>query len=471
MNADDALAEGIARWLPTTRFLASKGLPPAPVTIVERARVADGVELVLADTGAATDAGLGRPTRYVLPVDEAGGDAAARPAFVGWLAATALGGGATAGRCGSFVGHPLDPGGWSAEAPPEASPLAQDASNTSLEVRQADRRFVVKLLRRYRPGVQPEVELGWFFARESPWSGTPRLRGWIEHRPAGGEAAAIATVHDHVPGCRSAWDHLLEAVRDGALAASSADAGRLRLVALIEGLGRTTAEMHRALAARPDLPPFAPEPAAAGVAEARAAAILATARRVLSRAAAPALVLPAGVGQRLVALATRAPSLLAGLATAAAAHEQTVLIRVHGDYHLGQVLAGRRGDDWELQVIDFEGEPGRSLEDRRAKFPAARDVAGMSRSFDYLLRCAERAGGPRYDPGHLRQLEGWFLAAYESVAAGGRWWPAGSAALVDLYRLDKAFYELAYELDHRPDWVTVPLAALEARVADADAGS
>ncbi|NBT13661.1 MAG: hypothetical protein EBS56_08795 [Planctomycetia bacterium] len=111
-------------------------------------------------------------------------------------------------------------------------------------------------------------------------------------------------------------------------------------------------------------------------------------------------------------------------------------------------------------VIDFEGEPGRSLADRRRKTSVLKDLAGMCRSFDYSLRHAARSADAPYRPDDLAMLENTFLDAYGTVARGHAWWPTGADEALGVYRLDKAVYELAYELANRPDWVVVPLAAL-----------
>jgi maltose alpha-D-glucosyltransferase/alpha-amylase len=460
MDTDERLATALARWLPAARWCGAKSGPVERLAVAAVLPVATGARLALVD---ATRGGT--TARYVVPVDAAGHDAAAAPAFAAWLVTTALGGGTTDGQGGALAGHPVGPPAAPAAGPVEVTPLGTDASNTSLLVRRGREAFVVKLLRRYRPGVQPEVEIGEFFCRDAPWSGTPRLRGWVEHRPGADPAAAIATVHDHLPGCLSAWDHLLPLVAAGALEPAATDHERRRVIALVEALGRATGEMHRALAGRPDLPAFAPEVPAADARRALVAALVADGRRVLARAATPPPGLPSDVQARLRALASAAPVLLDRLAGADPGDEPVASIRVHGDYHLGQVLVGAHDDAWRVAVIDFEGEPGRSLAERRAKVPAVKDVAGMCRSFDYLLRQAAAAGGPAHDAACLRRLESTYLDAYAAVAAGGCWWPRHPAGLLEAYRLDKALYELAYELDHRPDWVVVPLAALEAAVA------
>jgi maltose alpha-D-glucosyltransferase/alpha-amylase len=142
-------------------------------------------------------------------------------------------------------------------------------------------------------------------------------------------------------------------------------------------------------------------------------------------------------------------------------------IRHHGDFHLGQMLIAK--DD--VSIIDFEGEPRRSIEDRRRKAPAARDVAGLIRSIDYSVTAAlERAlkSAPDEHGKLARALEGWreysaaaFMSAYRSSLTDARLWPQSLEAadrLLDFFLLEKAFYEIEYELAHRPDWLQVPLA-------------
>jgi maltose alpha-D-glucosyltransferase/alpha-amylase len=142
-------------------------------------------------------------------------------------------------------------------------------------------------------------------------------------------------------------------------------------------------------------------------------------------------------------------------------------IRHHGDFHLGQMLIVK--DD--VFLIDFEGEPRRSIEDRRRKAPAARDVAGLIRSIDYSATAAlERALRQAPDEhGRLAPaLDRWrehsvatFLAAYRAHLKDARLWPTAEEdadRLLDFFLLEKAFYEIDYELAHRPDWLRVPLA-------------
>jgi len=170
---------------------------------------------------------------------------------------------------------------------------------------------------------------------------------------------------------------------------------------------------------------------------------------------------PTSVAADLRVVLGRRDEIVASLQRWAAIESDAMLIRVHGDYHLGQVLIREPGP--EPLVIDFEGEPGRSLEERRRRTSVCKDIAGMCRSFDYLLRHAARSGSTPYRAADLELLEATFLDAYRAVARGHAWWPADATkadALLAVYKLDKAVYELAYELAHRPDWVEVPLAAL-----------
>jgi maltose alpha-D-glucosyltransferase/alpha-amylase len=218
--------------------------------------------------------------------------------------------------------------------------------------------------------------------------------------------------------------------------------------------------MHVALAARPDVPAFAPRDVTTADHAAATADLVAHATEVLAVAAA-ATALPAGVAdrvRRVVAAREAIGTRLRGIADVL----PPKLIRVHGDFHLGQVLVAAADD--RVFVIDFEGEPGRTLDARRAFAPAAKDVAGMCRSFDYLAR---HAGVPHPRP-VAEALAAHYRAAYVTVAAGHPWWPAEAATadrLVAILALDKAVYELAYELRYRPDWVTIPLAGIEAALA------
>ena len=449
------LPPAVTSWLPQARWYG--GDPAAELALAD-ACPADGVTLALIEP---RPAAAGESVGYVAPItSDAGADAACTQPFARWLVEVVTCGRVVPGMHGTFVGRPALGQATVAAAPDAVVPLGTDASNTSCLVRTGGDACVTKLLRRCRAGIQPEVEIGDFFARHSPFAATPRLRGWLEYLPAGGgPSTVLATIHDHLPECESAWDLL------GRLLADRGPDGphRDRIVGIVAAIGRVTAAMHAALAARPDVPAFAPRNATPADRAAAAADLVAHATEVFAFAAA-ASALPAEVAdrvRRVVAAEEVIGTRLRGIADVL----PQKLIRVHGDFHLGQVLVATADD--RVFVIDFEGEPGRTLDARRAFAPAAKDVAGMCRSFDYLAR---HASVP-HPAATAAMLAGHYRAAYESVAGGHDWWPANAATadrLVTLLALDKAVYELAYELRHRPDWVGIPLSGIEAVLSCSD---
>jgi len=464
--ASESLAERIASWLPKARWFAGKGRPLEGVAIADTAVIA-GTDLGFCLIDAATG---GEPVRYAVPVRLAdGSDAAVTAEFAAWLVETVLEGRVVTGRQGRFIGQPVA-GGRATPGATSVEMLGGDASNTSLVARRPGSAVALKLLRRCEAGIQPEVEVGAFLSGRLGWARTPPLVGWLEYQPAaGGEATVLATVHEFLPDCRTAWEVLGEELVAGR---------RERVVGLVAAIGTLSGEMHAQLTSRADLTAFAAEPERAADRLLAAGIMADHVELALARAAEISVGLPAAVAERLVAVAAQADRLAAACRVVAeiGGGER---IRVHGDYHLGQVLVR---EDGAVFVIDFEGEPARPLVQRRAKASPFKDVAGMCRSFDYLLRQptrpaagGEAAGGlpqkfPRDQARDLAAVEGAFLAAYRQEAAGQAWWPAdptAAARLLEAWKIDKAVYELAYEIDNRPAWVEVPLAALEGYLARA----
>ena len=477
---DAAIASRLADSLPSARWFAEKATRIRAVEIVDRIGLEDdardggrGTELflTLADvrSGAARSA-----SRYAVVLDADGRDVAATPEVAIRLVRLVLAARSLPGRTGRLVGHvvgaaPAGDAAW----PLTASPLGGDASNTSFVVRGGTAGWVVKLLRRSRAGIQPEVEIGRFLADAAPWPETPRLCGWLDYEATGGDATTLATVHEYAPDRAPAWDVLVGLLTEHAVATGGEDVEPI--LPIVDALGGTTARMHRALASRPDVPAFAPAPATVAGRRAMAEHMADHARHVAATIESRLDRLPAGIAGRLGRVLSAWPALVARFASFPAISLAAADIRVHGDYHLGQVLVPAEAADTPpsgtvggIMVIDFEGEPGRSLEERRARTSAAKDVAGMCRSFDYLLRHVAATTGRTYAPAALERVEARYLAAYDGVAAGAAWWPADrdeAASLLAIFRLDKAIYELAYELGHRPDWIEVPLAAVEAAMA------
>ncbi len=279
--------------------------------------------------------------------------------------------------------------------------------------------FILKVLRRIVPGVNPDLELPLALARE----GCPRVpapAGWMV-ADLDGRTWVLGVLQPFLQGATDGWELALRELAKGEDFAAEARA-----------LGRATAEVHSALARA--LPTVT-----LGHAHARQLAGGMTARLEEAARAVPLL--------RPYAPALRtAFTALAGLA---AEGRTWTAQRVHGDLHLGQCL---RAPDGEWSLIDFEGEPARSLAERRLPQPAVRDVAGMLRSFDYA---AHSAGGRR--AGWTESCRAAYCTGY--AQAGGRD-PRTDPVLLRAYETDKAVYEVLYEARHRPDWLEVPLAAV-----------
>ncbi len=482
------IAAAMRPWLVESRWFAQKGHAIRNIAVHDCVQLPcqttpTAFALVDVSGGAAQQEAI----RYAVPMmsnDSAKmslADAAASPEFLGWLVRATLVEATLTGRAGRFVGHHLAAGGSTIDIDPlftvplSITCLGGDASNTSLIVQSVDWSVIVKLMRRCRTGIHPEVEVGTFFAEQTAWSGTPRLMGWLEYVSDSSDSTAIATVHEFAAGCTSAWDRLADLLAQQAQpvtagCAADSDSQAHRLVAAI---GHTTAAMHQTLASRGDLPAFAPQAVTPAHRRTAASHMVDHALHVFSLLASGLPDLPPPLAARLKAVAAKRHQLIAqleALATLEISPASPVQIRVHGDYHLGQVLVAGENhvETPRVLVIDFEGEPGRTLAERRAITSALKDVAGMCRSFDYLLRHMRRRPGAvaaHPDSSTLDAMEATFLTAYRETACGQPWWPADpqeACTLLGIYKLDKALYELAYELHNRPDWIEVPLAAIEA---------
>jgi maltose alpha-D-glucosyltransferase / alpha-amylase len=275
-------------------------------------------------------------------------------------------------------------------------------------------------------------------------------------RPTTGLAVLIAWV----PNRGDAWtgfalDHLRRTL------SGDTDAD-LEFLPLLEKLGQRTAEMHRALCPAEGVDEaFAPERITKKDLRTWRARIRSDAEEMfenLGRVAGDA-------AERLIGKRDAVLRQIAGLAEGPI---EALKTRIHGDYHLGQVLF--TGDDF--RIVDFEGEPRRSIEERRAKHSPLKDVAGMLRSFDYAaataLREATSSGGgaseleARAERWRTKSAEA-FLRAYRSAIAGAPSYPEDTSSardLLALLTLEKAIYEVGYELANRPEWVDIPIAGI-----------
>ena len=313
----------------------------------------------------------------------------------------------------------------------EVRPVGVEQSNSSVVFGDE---LILKVFRRLEPGVNPELELLRFLS-ERDFAHIAPLAGWYEY--AGRLVyATLATLQEYLGGAREGWALCLDDL-DG-------------FVARARDLGVVTGRLHTCLGSDAGNPDFAPEEPSSENLSLLTATVDEEIERMFVELDAddPSLGLLAGRGQdvreRLQALS----------------HIGTGgrLIRTHGDFHLGQTMLTERG--WV--ILDFEGEPARSLPERRRKRSPLRDVAGMLRSFAYAASAAELQRGARAPEGWEQRTREAFLGGYfESIDSALL--PAGQDAigkLLSVFELEKAVYELRYELNNRPDWVGIPVAGI-----------
>jgi maltose alpha-D-glucosyltransferase/alpha-amylase len=360
--------------------------------------------------------------------------------------------------------------------PLEQPTMRRPGSEGSNSAAIVDERLFLKGYRRLREGVNPEAEMGHFLTEVSPFANVVPLCGWLEHRRADGATTTLALLQGFLANQGDAWTHTLnhlERVLHGfgrPLDEGLEDDVHGPYLTLIEILGRRTAELHKALTRRGGGADFDPEPITPRDLAAWRTKVENEARATLERLERTAPRLPEAQRAAAEALVAQRDSLLRRLSALAPAGVEAAMTRYHGDLHLGQVLVAEN----DVIFIDFEGEPARPMAERRAKHSPLRDVAGMLRSFDYAAQvalnrvCADRPEDrPRLEP-ETREWErrtcGVFLASYREVIAGSPGYPrdeAHAGALIRLFGLEKAFYELRYELDNRPEWIDIPLRGLQ----------
>lgn len=403
-------------WIAAQRWFRSKQRPISTVHEVDRARLGPGalvvIEVAYADGGS--------PERYLTPVvggrEPADGDGAWHAMAVAMAERRTL-----PGDRGRFVCRWT--GALDLDAEATERRLTVEQSNTS--VRLGDR-LILKLYRLLEPGENPDIEISAFLT-DAGFADTPAVAGSMEYvaedRPA---AAAAAMLQAFVPSRGDAWALMLEALaRDAEVA-----------IEMARTIGSVTARLHAALASRPDHPAF----------PVRSATVVETAAWRASAERQLVLAVEAVGGEHHARLVDLAPAVRARFAdTFGAATGEAHVTRIHGDYHLGQLLARTDGG---FSVIDFEGEPARPLEERRRPSSPLRDVAGMLRSLDYAARTAG------VDAGWLTRARDAFLAGYGGIGPD-------QAGLLAAFELEKACYEVRYEASNRPDWLWLPLAAVE----------
>jgi maltose alpha-D-glucosyltransferase / alpha-amylase len=376
----------------------------------------------------------------------------------------------------------------------EPVPARAEQSNSSIVFGD---RLILKFLRRLEPGVNPELDIGRHLAAHH-FPHTPPMAGALEYRTANDEVMSLATLGSFMPGCKDAWSHTLDtlgrfyervqtlppehrhappAIHPILSQAESeipleplnvlgtyAESARL--------LGQRTAELHLALAQDTEHPDFAPEPFTPHYQRGLYQSMRNLTRQNLHLLNRRLRHLPEKIAAEAQPILAREADILARFRSIHEKRLTATRIRVHGDYHLGQVL--HTGKDF--LIIDFEGEPARSLGERRLKRSPLSDVAGMIRSFHYaahaaLLEQTERGTLPAETAGPAATwAQYWFhwvsvifLRAYTRSAGNASFLPQNPderRIISEVYLLEKAIYELGYELNNRPQWLPIPLEGI-----------
>jgi maltose alpha-D-glucosyltransferase/alpha-amylase len=372
--------------------------------------------------------------------------------------------------------------------------LAVEQSNSSVVYGD---RMMLKVYRRLSEGTHPDLEVGRFLTERARFAHVPAVAGALEYRSGRREPVTLALLQTYVVNEGDAWQYTLDQVEsfyERALALraevpevpvpvgtpldlSEQDPPPLVMeigsyLEIARLLGQRTAELHVALACDPENPDFAPEPSTPLYQRGQFQSMRTLTTRTLERLRRSVDLLPEPVRAAACALLEREAELLEGFRGIIGAPLGGMLIRCHGDYHLGQVLY--TGNDFV--IIDFEGEPARPLSERRLKRSPLRDVAGMLRSFDYAAQTAlfgsaqqgaiREADVPALEP-WARFWRQWtssaFLRAYLPPVREAGLIPTGRAELATQLRvllLEKSVYELGYELDNRPAWTRIPILGI-----------
>jgi len=346
-----------------------------------------------------------------------------------------------------------------------------EQSNTTALV---DGQYVVKIYRKLETGINPEIEMARFLTEVAKFPNSPALLGSVE-LVEGPLRSSVGIVHAFVQNQGDAWtvsaaylDRFMEQeqlLTDPAATAESED--QIAYLRYVSQIGRRVAEMHVALASHDGDENFRPEPVTDQDIRTWTDDMIARAERVLTQLHKSHATAVESDRVMIDQMLMRRDQIADHLRRLASSLPRVMRIRHHGDFHLGQMLIVK--DD--IFIIDFEGEPRRPLAERRRKAPAARDVAGLIRSIDYSTVAAlDRMLKTTADEhGKLAAaLASWrertvetFLASYREHISDSRLWPNDDAAterLLHFFLLEKALYEIEYEIAHRPDWVKVPLA-------------
>ena len=426
MSVPDQITDPLEQWLTQQRWFGSKAREVASVNVLAQLSLSEDPALALQIVEARFHAGT-HELYQLLP-----GEPDSIRALANLFATEAT------KDCVAFHGG-VEPTG-------HVRPMGAEQSNSSMVFGEEQ---VLKVFRRIEPGVNPELEMLRFLSTRD-FENIAQLTGWYDYT---GDLmqATLGILQKFVGAARDGWQLALD--------------DPLGLLRRVPDLGAATGRMHSVLASDAGDPAFAPEePSDEALALLTATIDEQIERAFLDLPDDPVLAPIAGRGEEV-----RDRLQLMSHVGVGGRH-----IRHHGDYHLGQTMlttpsqpVGGGGESWI--ILDFEGEPARSLLERRRKRSPLRDVAGMLRSFAYAASASELLHGVPAPEGWEERARKGFLDAYFDTV-DPTLLPAGQAAtakLLAIFELEKAVYELHYELNNRPDWVQIPVAGI-ARLLDVE---
>jgi maltose alpha-D-glucosyltransferase/alpha-amylase len=373
----------------------------------------------------------------------------------------------------------------------EPSILRREQSNTSVVFGD---RAILKFFRRVTEGLNPDLEIGRFLTEKAGFANTPPLAGYFELRKGRGEPTTVGILQGLIAHEGDAWrytldglGHYFEEILSRQPAVGLAALPHESLPGLAQGnipelaqeligsylssaqlLGQRTGELHMALASEPKDAAFAPEPFTALYRRALYQSLRALADQSLTLLARRLKSLPAEIQSDAEKVLKLEGVIFERFHRMPETKFTALRVRCHGDYHLGQVLFTGK----DFVILDFEGEPSRPISERRLKRSPLRDVASMLRSFNYAAVARSKNNDVR--PEAAAQLKPWaaywnlwvsvsFLKGFLAATRDAAFMPATVAEIslmLDIYLLEKAVYELGYELNNRPNWVSVPLEGI-----------
>ncbi len=426
--------QALIEFVTEQRWFGSKTRNVTAASIIDRATLRDvdpRLDVALVEIGFET--GTHETYQLLLSDDEL--DALGDPRHVRELVHMIRGGVTVQSEDGAVEFRPVEGFAALGTELQAARPIETEQSNTSVVF---DEELILKTFRRLEPGINPELELLRFLTEKS-FPNIAALGGWYAYN-GGAMSTTLGIVQEYVRDGRDGWELALEELADSPE----------RFLTRLRRLGEVTGHMHTVLGSDANDQNFYPETPSMESLGLLTATVDEEIERIFLTLPETEAVEPiAGRGQEVrerLQLLTHAGSI-------------GKVIRHHGDFHLGQTLWD--GNDWV--ILDFEGEPARSLSERRRKRSPLRDVAGMLRSFAYVASSAQIVHRVEPPPQWETRAREEFLAGYFDTVDPGLLPPGQEAIqrLLQVFELEKAVYELRYELDNRPEWVPIPVAGIQ----------